>query len=775
MTLQRFGSGHGVRRIEDPALLSGRGQFTDDVQAADQAVLVFLRSPYAHARILSMDTNAAEAAPGVLAVLTGAALQAAGVSPFKLAVPFPQADGSPAAAPPHPALAVDTVHYVGQTVAAVVARTRLEALDAIELIEIDYDSLPAVADVHSALAPGAPQVWAAAKGNVASAIQHGDAAVVAQAFARAAHRVALTIHNQRLSGAPLEPRVVSAGIDAATGRLSMRLSSQMPTAVRGALAASLGMPVEQIRVQVGDVGGGFGVKTGAYAEDVVVAFAARLLKGRIGSVKWTGDRSEDFLSSRPGRDLYSEAELALDAEGRILALRARSLADVGACASDGGVFIQLLIGPWVTTSIYAVPAIHLDIKAVLTNTVPTGPYRGAGRPEAIYTMERLLDRAARQMKMDPAEIRRRNLLKPEAFPYTNPMAQTYDVGNFPKVFEAGIQQADWLGFDARAAVSKAKGLLRGRSVASFLEWTGGNALEESVTVNVLPEGEIELVSATMPMGQGIMTSYVQLAVDVFDVPVEKIRIVQGDTDRANGFGSAGSRSLFTGGSALHSAAVKTVEHGKTLAADALEAAAADIEYRAGEYRIAGTDRAVSLFDLAGQQQTRRIVVDATTQAHGPTWPNACHVCEVEIDPQTGAVDIASYSSVNDVGRVVNPLIVIGQIEGGAMQGIGQALCEEMVYDRESGQLLTGSFMDYAMPRAHTARNFFTTTMDESTPSTNNDLGVKGVGELGTIGATPAVVNAVLDALRRAGVGDAKLDGLQMPLTAQKVWGALKGA
>ena len=355
------------------------------------------------------------------------------------------------------------------------------------------------------------------------------------------------------------------------------------------------------------------------------------------------------------------------------------------------------------------------------------------------------------MKLDPAEIRRRNLLKPEAFPYTNPMAQTYDVGNFPKVFEAGIVQADWNGFDARAAGSRARGRLRGRSVASFLEWTGGNALEESVTVNVLPEGEIELVSATMPMGQGIMTSYVQLAVDVFDVPVEKIRIVQGDTDRANGFGSAGSRSLFTGGSAVRGAALKTVEHGRTLAAEALEASPADIEYRAGDFSIAGTDRKLSLFDLAARQDARRIVVDATVNANGPTWPNACHVCEVEIDPQTGLVEIASYSSVNDVGPRRQPDDRDRhQIEGGAIQGIGQALCEEMVYDRESGQLLTGSFMDYAMPRAHTASGIFTTTMDESTPSTNNPARPsRASAELGTIGATPAVVNAVLDALRRA--------------------------
>lgn len=764
----RFGSGKDVHRVEDAALLRGEGRFTDDLQRAALAHLVFVRSPHAHARIVSVETQAARAVPGVLAVFSGADLQAAGVKPIGPALPFPRPDGTPGASAPRHALALDRVRYVGEAVAAVVAESREAALDGAEAVFVDYEALPAVTDPLAAMRPGAPQLCDAASDNIAAELRHGDAAATDAAFARAAHRVRLDLVNQRLAPAALEPRVVLAEPEGE--RLAITLSSQMPTAVRDGVANALGIAKERIRVTVGDVGGGFGMKTGLYPEDIVVAHAARTLRR---PVKWCGQRLEEFSASVHGRDLITRAELALDANGRVLALRTRSIANVGGYAMAVGVAIQLLIGPWVLTSIYDIPAIALQLTAVMTNTTPTGAYRGAGRPEAIYIVERLMDAAARELGLDGAELRRRNMIRPEQMPYTNPMGQTYDVGQFEKMLDQGLQLSDWHGFEARRAASKAQGRLRGRGIATFLEWTGGNVLSEQVTVKVLSEGIVELSVATMPMGQGINTSLAQLAVDVFDLPIDRIRIRHGDTDRANGFGSAGSRSLFTGGAAVHVASEKTLAHAKELAGEALEAAPRDIEYRAGRFVIAGTDRAIGLFDLAAQQPEARIAAEGGATAGAPSWPNGCHVCEVEIDPDTGEVQLAAYASVNDIGRIVSPTIVRGQIEGGAVQGIGQALGEAVRYDADSGQLLSASFMDYAMPRAADTGVAFQTVFDTSVPCTTNLLGVKGVGELGTIGATPAVVNAVVDALASAGLGR-EAEKVQMPLTAPVVWQALRG-
>src|SRR6185503_5894274 len=555
--------------------------------------------------------------------------------------------------------------------------------------------------------------------------------------------------------------------DAKTQRLTLRVSCQTPTGLRDELCEVLGIAQQNVRVQVGDVGGGFGMKTALYPEDVVVAFAARKLER---PVRFTAERIEEFLAASHGRDLVSKAELALDADGRILALRVASLANVGAYATPAGVVIQLLIGPWVSTSIYDIPTIDVGIKGVLTHTSPTGAYRGAGRPEASYLIERLMDAAARKLAMDPAELRRRNMIRPAQMPYKNPMDKTYDSGNFELVLDKAIELADWTGFEARRAESKNRGQLRGRGMAAFLEWTGADVFEEQVTATVSGDGYVELFSATQAMGQGLATTYAQLAVDVFDVPIEKIRIVQGDTDRGTGFGSAGSRSLFVGGSAIKVASERTVQKAQDLAAAALEAAASDIEYAGGAFTVMGTDRRIGLFELARRQPQHEIRLVSVSSVAGPTWPNGCHICEAEVDPDTGHVAIVGYASVNDVGRVVNPMIVIGQLDGGAVQGIGQALCENFVYDAESGQALTATFMDYALPHSSIVTDF-RTTMDESTPCLNNAMGVKGVGELGTIGATPAVVNAVIDALARAGV-DKALDGLQMPLTSERVWRAL---
>ncbi len=763
----RFGSGHAVRRIEDPALVQGQGRYTDDLMPAGRLFVRFVRSNVAHGRIVDIATAEARAMPGVLAVYTGADLAAAGVKPLAPAGGFKRADGTPMQPPPKRALALGTVRYVGEAVAAVVAETREAARAAADAVFVDIEPLPAVADAVAALAAGAHQVWEGAPGNVLAEARHGDAAATDRAFATAAHHITLPIVNQRLAPSPIEPRSVLASLE--DGRLTVRLSSQMPTGVRGGLVHCLpGQSLDSVRVQVGDVGGGFGMKTALYPEDVVVAFAALQLQR---PVKWQAERVEEFLTAVHGRDLLSRAEMALDAQGRVLALRVRSWANVGATPTGAGVAIQLLIGPWVSTSIYAIPTLSLHISAVLTHTAATGAYRGAGRPEAIYTVERLMDAAARELGMDPAELRRRNMIRPEQMPWRNPMGQTYDSGRFEQILDQGLALADWHGFAARRAASEARGLLRGRGIATFLEWTGGNALEEQVGVRVTADGFIELTSATMAMGQGIATSYAQLAVDVFGVAIDRIRILQGDTDRANGFGSAGSRSLFTGGAAAWVASQRAVDAGKPLAAAALEAGVADIEYNAGRYTVAGTDLGIDLFDLARRQPALAIVADGGAKADAPSWPNACHVCEVEIDPGTGETRVAAYASVNDIGRIVSPTIVRGQIEGGAVQGMGQALCERVVYDAE-GQLLSASFMDYALPRADGFRGF-KTHFDERIPCLTNRLGAKGVGELGTIGATPAVVNAVVDAIAHAGQGR-NAERVQMPLTSETVWRALRG-
>jgi carbon-monoxide dehydrogenase large subunit len=763
----RFGSGKEVQRVEDPALLAGKGQFTDDVAPAGQLHVVFVRSPHAHARIVSIDVASAKASPGVVAVFTGAELEQAGVKPMPVVVPFKRADGSAVVTAPRRALAHEKVRFVGEPVAMVVADTRDAARAGADAVMVDYDELPAVTDAVAALQPDAPKVVDGLADNVAAVARHGDAAATEAAFARAAVRVAVDIVNQRVAPSPIEPRTVLADFDGQ--RLTIRMSSQMPSGVRTSVCDALGLNPDDVRVLVGDVGGGFGMKTGAYPEDLALAYGARALKRPL---KWRAERLEEFLSAVHGRDVVSRAEMALDQNGKVLAIRVKAVGNTGAYATGTGILIPLVIGPWVTTSIYDITVMDLQLSAVMTHTNTIGAYRGAGRPEAIYQIERLMDAAAREMKLDPAELRRRNMIQPNQFPYTNPMAQVYDCGEFEKILDQGLKLADWSGFAARREASKRRGKLRGRGIATFLEWTSGMAYEERVTVTVTPDGMIEVNSAVQAMGQGIATSLAQLAVDVFQVPIDRIRVVMGDTDRNNGFGSAGSRSLYIGGSAVHVASQKTIDEAKTMAAEALEAPAADIEYKAGRFNVTGTDLGIDLFELAGKQKDARIYVDAKNSVGGPSWPNACHVCEVEIDPDTGHVDVVAYASVNDIGRVVSPQIARGQVEGGAVQGIGQALCEKVSYDAQTGQALSATFMDYAMPRVDGFLGF-KTEFDTSVPCTINALGAKGVGELGTIGGTPAVVNAVIDALDHAGQGR-KAERVQMPLTPEHVWRALHG-
>ncbi|MBO9647116.1 MAG: xanthine dehydrogenase family protein molybdopterin-binding subunit [Variovorax sp.] len=767
----RFGSGQAVKRLEDEALLAGAGRYTDDVSVPGQAWLIFVRSPYPHAKLVSIDRDSAAAMPGVLGVFTGADLVAAGVKPMPGAAAFKRADGSDCATPERHVLALDRVRFVGEPVAIVVAESAQQARDAAEAVMVDYEELPMVVDIAGATAEGAPLVFAAATGNIAAEMRHGSEDATAQAFAKASHVVALHVVNQRVVALTIEPRSVLADFDTASDRITIRMSTQMPSGVRDSVCAAIGLPKEKVRVVVGDVGGGFGMKTGAYPEDIAVAFAAHSLKR---AVKWIADRSEEFLSTSHGRDIEAHAELALDANGKILGLRIKTHANVGAYATGTGVAIQLLIGPWVQTSVYDIQTIDFHFKAVLTNTAPTGAYRGAGRPEAIYNMERLMDEAARQTGIDRVELRRRNFIRPEQMPYTNPMHQTYDTGQFESVMNQALKLADWGGFEARAAESKRAGRMRGLGIATFLEWTGGNVFEERVTVAVQADGVIEVYSAVNAMGQGIATTLAQLVVDAFGVPIEKVRIILGDTDRGDGFGSAGSRSLFTGGSAVRIGAERTIEKAKELAASEFEVSPADVQYAAGLFKVAGTDLQLDLFTLASRQPDQEIFVDSTSTVSGPTWPNGCHITEVEVDPATGDVGVMTYASVNDVGRVVNPLIVRGQLEGGAVQGIGQALCEQVVYDPETGQPLTGSLMDYAAPRADIIATMFHMEMDESTPCKNNPLGVKGVGELGTIGATPAIVNAVADALARNGMPQLA-PHLDMPLTPDRLWQLMSSA
>ena len=756
----RFGSSRSQKRIEDDRLLTGKGRYSDDRDLPGQAWMVVLRSPHAHARIKGIDSAEAKRAPGVVAVVTGAELKADGLGHIPFPPLFKRADGAPMSAPLRTLLAEDTAFFAGQPVAAVFAETRAQAQDAAELIAVDYEDLPALVSPARAIAAGAAQIWPGAPGNVSAEIRYGNAAGVAEALAKAAHVTELSMHNQRVAAMPLEPRCALA--EFAGGRWTLYTQTQQPTGTRDGLAAVFKLKADSFRVVVGDLGGGFGMKTGLYPEDALACYAARKL-GR--PVKWRGDRSEEFLAAHMGRDQHFSAKLALDAQGRVLGLKMEMLGNFGSVPVGSTAMIPLGVGPKVLTSVYHVPVVDYWIRGVLTNTMATGAYRGAGRPEANFLMERLLDKAAREMKLDPAEIRRRNFIQPSQFPYRTHLGDTYDSGAFEKILDQVLADADWQGYAKRKEESQRRGKLRGRGLASYLEWTGALPTE-TVDIEVAADGSVTVFSGTMAMGQGLETSYTQLVSEVLGVSFEKIRIVQGDTDRANGVGSVGSRSAFVGGSAVVAAGHKVVARGKELAAEALEAAAPDIEYREGRFAISGTDRSIGLAELAGRQPQKLIRVSATQTPSAPSWPNGAQVIEVEIDPETGVVELAKITSVDDIGRIINRTIVEGQVQGGIAQGAGQALWESVAYDADSGQLLTGSLMDYGVPRADQFPPM-TNGFDESIPCKTNLLGIKGVGELGTIGATPATVHAVLDAL--AGHGVLHLD---MPLTAEKIWRAL---
>jgi aerobic carbon-monoxide dehydrogenase large subunit len=725
----KFALGQSIQRLEDDPLLRGAGRYTDDVALVKAAHVVFVRSPHAHARLAKISVEEARKAPGVLAILTGKDAKADGLGNIPCLIPVPGLMETP-----RPILALETVKHVGDPVAMVIAETLQQAKDAAEQVEVDYAPLRPVTEAKD--------------GEVLFEVGLGESkAKVDAALAKAAHVTRLELINNRLVANPIEPRAALAEYDAASGRTTLYTPSQGPHHLYGQIAdVILKAPREQIRVVSGNVGGAFGMKIFLYPEQPAVVWAARRLKR---SVRWTAERSEAFLSDAQGRDNYSVAELATDKDGRFLALRVTTWAAMGGYLSNFGPFIPQLAAPMLS-GVYRIPAIHLSIKGTLTHTVPVDAYRGAGRPEAIYLLERTIDVAAHELGIAPEELRRRNFIKPSEMPYQTPVESRYDSGDFAAVMDQAMKNAGWSDFQKRKGEK-----LRGIGMAMYIERCGGGP-GDTVRLQV-KANEVVLYSGMQDNGQGHTTTFVQLLSQKLGIDAGKIKVVQGDTDLVPGDGlTGGSRFLAVAGVAAGGAADEVIEKGKEEAARRLEAAAADIEYRDGEFRIAGTDRRIGLFELGALEATH------TRAPEHYTYPNGCHICELEVDPQTGGATIVRYTVVDDFGRAMNPKLLEGQVQGGTAQGIGQALLEHAVYDPESGQLLSGSFMDYAMPRAGDLPSF--DCGFHHVPCTTNPLGVKGAGEAGAVGAPAAVVNALANAL-----GVRHLD---MPLTPEKVWRAL---
>jgi carbon-monoxide dehydrogenase large subunit len=762
----RFGAGQPAKRLEDQRLLTGKGQFIDDKPEDGALWLHVLRSPHAHAKIVSVDTKEAAAMPGVQAVYTGADLIADDIGTLPTLLVFPRPDGAPMTAPPRRLLGHEIVRFVGEPVAAVVATSRVAAQTAAEAISVEYKVLPSVVDPTAAIKPGAPAVWAGAPDNIVAGMSYGDAVAVEAAFAKAAHVVSLDLISQRLIPSAMEPRSTIAEVDKKSGRLTLHVQSQTPGSTRDLLAeAVLKRPKESVRVLVGDIGGGFGQKTSLYPEDGIVAYAAVKL-GR--KVRWRGDRTDDFVGGTHGRDLTSTAEMALDAKGRVLAYRVRSLGGTGAYLSGTGALIPLVLGPFVQTGVYDLPLVHYETKAVMTHTAPVGAYRGAGRPEAVFIVERLMDAAARQIGMDPRAIRKVNYIKPAQMPYTNAVGQVYDSGAFAHMLERASKLADWDGFAARKKAAKKKGLLYGRGLTSYIEWTGGTAHTEKVSLHATAEGRVILHSGTQAMGQGLQTTFSQMVAASLGISIDKIDVVQGDTDLAIGFGSVGSRSLFVGGTAVAVSTNDLIAKAREKASQMLETSLDDIEYRDGWLTVVGTDKRIGLFEVAKKENGGRLSVESEGSVDGATFPNGTHICEVEVDPETGVSRVVRYTTVDDVGVAVNPMLVTGQVHGGVAQGIGQALYEGVTYDGE-GQLLTASYQDYCLPRADDVPPI-QVTLDDSAPCRTNPLGAKGCGESGAIGGPPCITNGVIDALSEFGV-----KAINTPLTPMKVWQAIREA
>ena len=770
--MSKFGIGQSVQRVEDERFLRGAGAYIDDIALPRQCHAVVLMSTQAHARIAKLDVSKAKAAEGVVCVLTGADAVADGLGGFPPLF-MPEDMGGPKGfKTSRPVLAVDVVRFVGDRVALVVAETAEEARAASELIEVDYDPLPAVVDLEQAVADGAPQLWEGAANNTSYRLMFGNKDATDAAFAGAACVVKLRLENNRISANSLEPRG-AIGQYNSDGTYTLHTSSQNPHSVRSTLATHIfKMTESRLRVITPDVGGGFGMKAEPYPEDALVLWAARKC-GR--PVKWIPTRGESLLGDTHGRDQVVKGEMAFDKSGKILGIRADALHAMGAYIFSAGVAPTVFSMRFIP-SVYDCKTIHISTRAVFTNTSPMGPYRGAGRPEATYLVERLLDKGALQLGIDPVEIRRRNYIKPEAMPYMTATGFNYDSGEFEQTMDKCLKLADWDGFANRKAQSEAKGLKRGRSVAYFIEM--GGIFNERMELRFDPSGCVTIVAGTHSHGQGHATTFAQLVAEFLGVPFDSVKFVQGDTDKVPmGRGTYAARSSLVGGCALRLASDAIIEKCKKMAGFLLEASPADIEFKDGILTVVGTNKSVTLVDAAkafyrkgGLPKDLGLGLEASGSyaAEPPNFPNGCHVCEIEVDPRTGFVRIDRYACVDDLGVVINPMICEGQVHGALAQGIGQALYEHLVYDKESGQLLTGSFMDYAMPRADDFPHFELGFHD--VPAKTNPLGIKGIGEAGTVGATPAVINAILDALRPLGV-----EHIDMPATPNRVWEAIEAA
>jgi aerobic carbon-monoxide dehydrogenase large subunit len=769
----QFGIGQAVTRFEDQRLLRGEGRFQNDVNLPGQCHAVIVRSVHAHARIRSIDTHPARQAPGVIAVFTGADLARDKLGTMKMTLKRKRPDGSPMFAPPHRGLAQDRVRYVGDPVAVVIAETLAEAEDAAELVRIEYEPLPSVTSTAEAIG-GAP-VWDECPDNVSNLFEVGDKAATDAAFVAARRIIRRRYVISRVHAQYMEPRGALGVWDPGEDRYTLHADVQYPHRVRNALAGNIfNIPEHQIRVIAGDVGGGFGTKGWQYPEHRLVLWAARKIRR---PVKWACERREAIPADEHARDNVSEAELALDAHGRFLALRVRTLANVGAYVSSDRNLLATFSNVFTLVGVYAFPTAHVQVTSVLTNTNSTAPYRGAGRPEATYVIERLIDDAARELSLDPVELRMKNLIPSGAMPYRTPLGMTYDCGDFERNMADAVKLADVAGFPARREASRARGMLRGLGVVNAIERAAG-AQPEFAEIRFSPGGSATVLMGTKSQGQGHETTFKQILHERLGLDPTDVRYIDGDTDRvAFGMGTMGSRSTVIGGTALWTAADKVIAKGKKLAAKLLEAAEADIVFGDGRFTVAGTDRAVTLKEVAraafqpaqlppglepGLYET------GTFSPKQDTWPNGCHVCEVEVDHDTGAVTLVGYVIVDDVGTVINPLTLKGQIHGGVAQGVGQALMEQVVYEGESGQLLTASFMEYAMPRADTFCDLH--IQSNPVPTKLNPLGAKGAGEAGTVGALPVVICAVVDALAPLGVRD-----LDMPATGERVWRAIRNA
>lgn len=780
--------GASVKRKEDYRFLTGAGQYTDDVVLPAQTFAVFVRSPHAHARIKSIDINAAKAAPGVVAVFTGADLAAENVGGLPCGWLIHSIDGTPMHEPPHPVIAHEKARHVGDQVALVIAESLKEAKDAAELVEVDYEELPATVDTAHAADTGQPLVHDGVPNNTCYTWGHGDKAATDAAFAQAAHVTTLDIVNNRLIPNAIEPRAVNASYSAHDDGYTVYVANQNPHVERLLMAAFvLGLPETKLRIVAPDVGGGFGSKIFLYAEDVALTWAAKKI-GR--PVKWTAERSESFVSDAHGRDHVTKAELALDKDGKFLAMRVHTTANMGAYLSTFASSVPTILYATLLAGQYTTPAIYAEVKAVFTNTVPVDAYRGAGRPEATYVVERLVETAAREMNIDPAELRRRNFIT--SFPYATPVGLTYDTGDYEACLSRALELADVQGFAARRDASKANGKLRGLGHSCYIEACGlapsniagalgaRAGLFEAGEIRVNPTGSVTVFTGSHSHGQGHETTFAQVVSERLGVPIEQIEIVHGDTARIPfGMGTYGSRSIAVGGSAIMKALDKIEAKAKKIAAHMLEAGVEDIEFADGVFRVAGTDRTKTFAEIALSAYVPHNYPLETLEPgldesafYDPTnftYPAGAYLCEVEVDPDTGETRIERFTAVDDFGNVINPMIVEGQVHGGLGQGIGQAMLERCVYDNESGQLLSGSYMDYAMPHASDVPSFTVETA-KGTPCTHNPLGVKGCGEAGAIGSPPAVINAILDALAPLGVKD-----LQMPATPHRVWSAIQAA